>query len=113
MTDINKELESTLKPCLNSAIRRWFDLQGSSERLTEKQHNEVVKAFDTVYGILSLIDINIMDDYESSNELDQIVNVSKILTGYLGSVTDSVPGFTGYMINTLTQDQLTRTLALK
>lgn len=108
--NINKELESTLKSCLNTAIRRWFDLQGSSEHLTEKQRNEVIKAFDIVYSILSLIDINLMDNYESSNELDQIVNISKILIGYLGSGTDSIPDFTGYMINTLTQDQLTRTL---
>jgi len=106
---IDQEVEQTIIPCLHSAIKRWFDLQGK-ETPTEKQYNEIISAFDTVYGILSLIDINIMDNYKSSNEVDQIVNISKLLAGYIGSHTDTVPDFTGYMINTLTQDQLTRTL---
>lgn len=110
--NIDQEISATINPCLRSAIKRWFDLQGK-ETPTEKQSNEIIKAFDTVHGILSLIDINIMDNYESSNELDQIVNVSKILAGYIGSYTENAPDFTGYMINTLTQDQLTRTLTDK
>ena len=63
--NVDKEIQSTIRPCLRSAIKRWFDLQGK-ETPTEKQHDEIIKAFDTAYGILSLIDINIMDNYKSS-----------------------------------------------
>ena len=106
---IDKEIQSTIRPCLHSAIKRWFDLQGK-ETPSEKQYNKIIKAFDTVYGILSLIDINIMNNYKSSNELDQIVTISKLLAGYIGSNTDTDTDFTGFLINTLTPDQLTKTL---
>ena len=107
--NIDNEIKETIKPCLHSAIKRWFDIQGK-EMYSSKQHAEIIKAFDTVQGILSLIDENIHFNYESSNELDQIVNVSKLLTMYIGDIYSSKPDFTGYMINTLTQDQTTRTL---
>ena len=108
--NVDKEIQSTIRPCLRSAIKRWFDLQGK-ETPSEKQYNQIIKAFDTAHGILSLIDINIMDNYKSSNELDQIITISKLLCGYIGSYTDTAPDFTGFMVNTLTQDQLTKTLS--
>ena len=108
--NIDKEIQQTIKPCLHSAIKRWFDIQGSSEMYSSKQHDEIIKAFDTVGGILSLIDENIHFNHESSNELDQIVNISKLLTRYIGDIYSCKPDFTGYMINTLTQQQLTSTL---
>ena len=102
--NINQEIKETVRPTYREALKEYFNLK-ENQSCTNEQINEIEKAFDKVYGILQIMDEKICVT-DASRELNQMINVSKMLVEFISSPVQQENDFTGYEINTLTPYQL-------